>query len=75
MDECDSAVIGKQLDRIVEAAHRMFADVLEIEIAFDEVGKGTGQQHRFPPNCLVRLSRREAMLTGGTDHGEVEPAV
>ena len=34
-----SAVIREQLDRIVETAHRMFADVFELEIAFDEVGE------------------------------------
>src|SRR3954469_19661053 len=32
-----SAVIRKQLDRVVEAAHRVFADPFEIEIAFDEI--------------------------------------
>ena len=41
-----SAVIRKQLDWVVEAAHRIFADALEIEIAFDEVGERAGQQHR-----------------------------
>ena len=41
-----SAVIRKQLDRVVEPAHRIFADTFEIEIAFDEAGKRTGQQHR-----------------------------
>jgi hypothetical protein len=42
-----SAVIRKQLDRIAEAAHRIFADPFEIELALHEVGKRTGQQHRF----------------------------
>src|SRR5437870_2811375 len=47
-DRWHSAVIRKQLDRVVEAAHRIFADALEIEIAFDEVGERAGQQHRSP---------------------------
>ena len=42
----ESAVIRKQLDRVVEAADRMFADAFEIEIACDEVGERAGQQHR-----------------------------
>src|SRR5258708_39803396 len=45
--ERHSAVIRKQLDRVVEAAHRIFADALEIESAFDEVGVRAGQQHRY----------------------------
>ena len=40
-----SAVIRKQLDGVVEAAHRIFADAFEIEVAFDEVGERAGQQH------------------------------
>jgi hypothetical protein len=28
---------------VVEAAHRIFADTFEIEIAFDEVGERAGQ--------------------------------
>jgi hypothetical protein len=43
-----SAVIRKQLDWVVEAADRVFADAFEIEIAFDEVGERAGQQHRSP---------------------------
>ena len=43
-----SAVIRKQLDWVAEAAHRIFADAFEIEIAFDEVGERARQQHRFP---------------------------
>ena len=35
-----SAVICKQLDRLVEAAHRVFTDAFEREIAFDEIGEG-----------------------------------
>ena len=34
-----SAVIRKQLDRVAEAAHRIFADAFEIEIAIDKVGE------------------------------------
>jgi hypothetical protein len=41
-----SAVKRKQLDGVVEAAHRIFVDALQIEIAFDEVGERTGQQYR-----------------------------
>src|SRR5260370_2506376 len=40
-----SAVIRKQLDWVVEAAHRIFADPSEIEIAFDEGGERAGQHH------------------------------
>ena len=43
-----SAVIRKQLDWVAEAAHRIFADAFEVEIAFDEVGERAGQQHRSP---------------------------
>jgi hypothetical protein len=34
-----SAVIRKQLDWVAEAAHRIFADAFEIEIAVDEIGE------------------------------------
>lgn len=44
-----SPLIRKQLDRVVEAASGIFADALEIEIAFDEIGKGLRQQHVFSP--------------------------
>jgi hypothetical protein len=37
-----SVVIGKQLDRVVEAADRIFADAFEIEIAFDKIGERAG---------------------------------
>jgi len=40
-----SAVIRKQLDRVAEAAHRIFADAFEVEITLYEVGEGPGQQH------------------------------
>ena len=39
----DSPVIREQLDGVAEAAHRIFADAFEIEIALDEVGEGAGQ--------------------------------
>jgi hypothetical protein len=32
-------VIRKQLDRVVEAAHRIFADAFEIELVLDEVAE------------------------------------
>jgi hypothetical protein len=38
-----SAVIRKQLDWVVEAADRIFADALEIGLAFDEVGERARQ--------------------------------
>jgi hypothetical protein len=41
-DRSASTVIRKQLDGVVEAAHRIFADAFEIEIAFDEVGERAG---------------------------------
>ena len=50
--------------RVVEAADRIFADAFEIEIAFDEVSEARDSSTVFP-NCLVRASRREAMLTAG----------
>ena len=40
-----SAMVRKQLDRVAEAAHRIFADAFEIEIVLDEVGERAGQQH------------------------------
>ena len=42
-------MIREQFDWIVEAAHRIFADAFELEIAFDEVGERAGQQHGSPP--------------------------
>ena len=50
-----SAMVRKQLGRIAEAAHWIFADAFEIEIALDEVGEPAGQQH-LSTNCLVRVS-------------------
>ncbi len=43
-----SAAIRKQLDWVVEATHRMFTDVIKIELAFDEVGGRAGQRHLKP---------------------------
>jgi hypothetical protein len=57
-------VIRKQLDWVVEAAHRIFADAFEIEIAFDEVGEGAGQQ-QCSTQLFGEVSRRKAMLTAG----------
>jgi hypothetical protein len=42
------AVIGEQLDGVAEAAHWMFADPFELEIALDKIGESAGQQHGFP---------------------------
>src|ERR1700736_5333078 len=67
-----SAVIGKQLDRVVEAAHRIFADALEVEIAFDEVGERAGQQHRSAQLFGEGFETR-SHVDRGTDDGEVEP--
>jgi hypothetical protein len=43
-------VIRKQLDRVVEAAHRIFADAFEIEIVLDEVAE------RAAARSIERLS-------------------
>jgi hypothetical protein len=65
-------VIRKQLDWLAEAAHRIFADAFEIEVAFHEVGECAGQQHRSAQllgegfETLSQVDRR-------TDDGEVEP--
>src|SRR5437773_9345732 len=66
-----SAVIRKQLDWVVEAAHRIFADAFEIEIAFDEVGERAGQQHRSPQLFGEGFETR-SHVDCGTDNGEVE---
>ena len=64
-----SAVIRKQLDWVVEAADRIFADAFEIEIAFDEVGERAGQQHRSAQlfgegfETLARLLETGIVLT------------
>jgi hypothetical protein len=50
-----SPVIRKQLDGIVEPAYRKFADALELEIAFDEIGKRMRQQHILPHLLGERL--------------------
>jgi hypothetical protein len=39
-------VIGKQSDRVVEAADRIFADAFEFKIVLDEVAERARQQHR-----------------------------
>src|SRR3984893_8241834 len=66
-----SAVIRKQLDWVVEAAHRIFADAFEIEIAFDEVGERAGQQHRSPQLFGEGFETR-SHVDCGTDNREVE---
>src|ERR1700753_183536 len=66
-----SAVIGKQLDGVVEAPHHVFADALEIELAFDELGTSARKQHRFP-QWLGRGLEPRSHVDRGTDHGEVE---
>src|ERR1700730_8413067 len=68
----NSTVIRKQLDRVVEAAHRIFADGFEIEIAFDEVGELAGQQHRLPQLFGEGFETR-SHVDRRTDDGEVEP--
>jgi len=67
-----SAVIREQLDRVVEAAHRIFADAFEIEIALDEVGERAGQQHGSPQLFGEGLETR-SHVDRGTNDGEVEP--
>src|SRR5260370_826701 len=67
-----SAAIRKQLDWVVEAADRIFADAFEIEIAFDEVGERAGQQHRSPQSFGEGFETR-SHVDRRTDHGEVEP--
>src|ERR1700676_2167582 len=67
-----SAVIRKQLDWVVEAAHRILADAFEIEIAFDEVGERAGQQHGSPQLFGEGFETR-SHVDGRTDDGEVEP--
>ncbi len=39
-------LIREQLDRLAEAAHGVFADMFELELAADEIGKRARQQHR-----------------------------
>src|ERR1700733_12186488 len=64
-----SAVIRKQLDWVVEAADRIFADTFESEIAFDEVGERAGQQHRSAQLLGEGLEAR-GHVDGRTDDGE-----
>src|ERR1700680_22580 len=67
-----SAVIRKQLDWVAEAAHRIFADAFEIEIAFDEVGERAGQQHPSPQLFGEGFETR-SHVDRRTDDREVEP--
>src|SRR3982074_604791 len=67
-----SAVIRKQPDRVVEGAHRIFADAFEIEIACDEVGERAGQQHRSPQLFGEGFETR-SHVDRRTDDGEAEP--
>src|SRR4051812_13237479 len=67
-----SAVIRKDLDRIVEAADRIFADAFESEIAFDGVGERAGQQHRSAQLLGERFETR-SHVDRRPDDGEVEP--
>jgi len=67
-----SAVIRKQLDSVVEAAHRIFADAFEIEIALDKVGESAGQQHRSAQLFGEGFETR-SHVDRRTDDGEVEP--
>src|SRR5437016_13770592 len=67
-----STVIRKQLDWVVEAAHRIFADAFEIEIAYDEVGERAGKQHRSAQLFGEGFETR-SHVDRRTDDGEVEP--
>src|SRR5262245_33961830 len=67
-----SALVRKQLDWVVEAAHRIFADAFEIEIAFDEVGERAGQQY-CSPQLFGEGFETRSHVDGGTDDCEVEP--
>src|SRR5206468_9592445 len=67
-----STVIRKQLDWVVEAAHRIFADAFEIETAFDEVGERARQQHRSAQLFGEGFETR-SHVDRRTDDGEVEP--
>src|SRR4029077_1105121 len=71
-DRSASAAIRKQLDWVVEAAHRIFANAFEIEIAFDKVGERAGQQHRSPQLFGEGFETR-SHVDRRTDDGEVEP--
>src|ERR1700754_407119 len=68
-----SAVIRKQLDWVVEAAHRIFTDAFEIEIAFDALGERAGQQHRSPQLFGEGFETR-SHVDRRTDDGEIQPA-
>jgi hypothetical protein len=67
-----SAVIREQLDRVVEAAHRIFADAFEIEIVLDEVAERARQQHRSA-QLLGEGFKTRSHVDRRADDGEVEP--
>jgi len=63
-----SAMVRKQFDRVAEAAHRVFANAFEIEIALDEVGKRAGQQHVLT-QLFGQGFQTRSHVNRGTDHG------
>src|SRR5215831_13029406 len=65
-------MVRKQFDRVAEAAHRIFANAFEIEIAFDEVGERAGQQDPSPQLFGEGFETR-SHVDRRTDDGEVEP--
>src|SRR5258705_13379352 len=67
-----SAVICKELDGVVEAADRIFADPFEIELVFDEVGERARQQHRSA-QLLGKSFKPRRHVDRRTYDGEVEP--
>src|SRR5262245_65020920 len=67
-----SAIIREQRDWVVEAAHRMFAEAFEIEIAFDQVGERARQQHRSTQLFGEGFETR-SHVDRRTDDREVEP--
>src|SRR6185437_4041337 len=66
--------IREQFDRIVEPAHRMFADAFERKIALHKIRERAGQQHRLTQLFCQRFEAR-GHVDGGADHGEVEPGL
>src|SRR3954471_14059948 len=69
-----SAVIRKQLDWVVEATDRIFADAFEIEIALDEVGERAGQQNRSA-QLFGEVFETRSHVDRRADDREVEPGV
>src|SRR5258707_2481688 len=69
-----SAVISKQLDWVVEAADRIFADAFEVEIAFDEIGEGAGQEYGSAQMFGEGFKTR-SHVDRRTDDREVEPGL